>query len=271
LNLVLGAVQGLEAEAIAPFLVSLYRTGFSGQVAFWVSAVTPRTRDFLKDYGVNIIQVEDEVSAFMRTPVNSLRYFVYQQSMKGLNASVENVLLADTRDVLFQRDPFEIPLDGKLGCFLEEEQIPIRACVANSGWLAAAYGKEIMEELGDFPIACSGTTLGPIDQIRTYVDAMTAGLRAIDARVPHIMHVIPGIDQGVHNYLLRTGALPEARCFRNEDGPILTLNYVAQDSIRFNDDGFVLNASGEVAHVLHQYDRHPEIVRRASAWLNAAS
>ncbi len=41
------------------------------------------------------------------------------------------------------------------------------------------------------------------------------------------------------------------------------------DEIRRNESGQVLNREGEPANVLHQYDRHPEIVAFHKRRLNA--
>ncbi len=261
MNLVLGAVKKLEIELIAPFLLSLRQSGYGGKVAFFVSETSDRTCELLQQMDVTLINV-NETSSFTATPVNSLRYFVYEQFLAGFTEEISNIMHADVRDIVFQRDPFTMDTGGSLCCFLEDECMTLGACLANSGWLAAAYGKETLQSLGHHPVSCSGTTIGPASLMRRYISAMAAGLRAIDDRSPNIMHAISGVDQAVHNYLLRTGGLPEARCFRNEDGPITTLGYVAQDSIRYNDEGLALNQAGEVVHVLHQYDRHWDLTRR---------
>lgn len=269
MNLVLGAVRGLEAEQISPFLISLAKSGFKGRVAFFVSNISERTRKWLDDAQIMLLTI-DEDTTLSRTPVNSLRYFVYEQLIDQLDSAITQIMHADVRDIFFQQDPFTIDHGGDLCCFLENERMDLSRCVANSGWLAAAYGKEALSALGHHPISCSGTTIGPAPIMKAYIRAMTAGLRAIDERVPNILHVIPGIDQAVHNYLLRTGGLPRNRCFRNEDGPILTLNYVKRGDITWNEDGLVVNDRNIPVHVLHQYDRHPALAEWALARLNNA-
>jgi hypothetical protein len=92
-------------------------------------------------------------------------------------------------------------------------------------------------------------------------------LRAIDERTPNIMHVIAGIDQGVHNYLLYSDALPGTRLYSNELGPIATLNYVPPEDLRFDETGRLLNYDGVPYHVIHQYDRHQELSEKILMWL----
>ena len=261
MNLVLGAIKGLEFDDLKPFLHSLFQTGFDGKVVFYVGQASQPTCKALDDMGVEILTV-DEYNTFTATPINALRYFIYEQYLQGLEALPERILLADVRDVVFQRNPFEIDLGGGLCCFLESDEMTLATCLANSGWIACAYGKEVLGRIGGQKISCSGTTIGTGPAIRAYLAAMTAGLRAIDERTPNIMHVISGIDQCVHNYLLYSDALPGTRLYSNEFGPILTLNYVAPESIRLDENHLVVNQAGEPYHVVHQYDRHKELAAR---------
>jgi hypothetical protein len=258
MNLVLGAIKGLEFEELKPFLHSLFQSGFDGKVAFYVGQASEPTCKALDDMGVDVVTV-NEHNTFTASPINALRYFVYEQYLAGLAETPEKIFLADVRDVVFQRNPFEIDLGDGLCCFLENEMINLATCVANSGWIACAYGKEVLARIGRHKISCSGTTLGTGAAVRNYLAAMTAGLRAIDERTPNIMHVIAGIDQCVHNYLLYTGALPGTRLYSNETGPIATLNYVNPADFRFDGLGQLVNRNDTPYHVIHQYDRHKEL------------
>jgi hypothetical protein len=258
MNLVLGAIKNLEFDDLKPFLHSLFQTGFDGKVVFYVAQASQPTCKALVDLGVEILTV-DEYNTLTSSPINALRYFVYEQYLAGLAEIPEKILLADVRDVVFQRNPFEIDLGDGLCCFLESEEMTLATCLANSGWLACAYGKEVLGRIGGHKISCSGTTIGTGTAVRDYLAAMTAGLGAIDERTPNIMHVIAGIDQCVHNYLLYSDALPGTRLYSNEAGPIVTLNYVDPEGFRFDNSGLLLNQNGVPYHVIHQYDRHKDL------------
>lgn len=255
MNLVLGAIKGLKFEDLKPFLYSLFQSGFDGKVVFYVRQASQPTCKALDDLGVEIITVNEQ-NTFTAAPINSLRYFVFEQYLADLAELPDKILLADVRDVVFQRDPFEIDLGDGLCCFLESEDMRLGTCVANSGWLACAYGKEVLGRIGQHKISCSGTTIGTGAAVRNYLAAMTAGLRAIDERTPNIFHVIAGIDQCVHNYLLYTDALPGTRLYSNETGPIATLNYVNPADFRIDELGQLVNRNDTPYHVIHQYDRH---------------
>ena len=69
-----------------------------------------------------------------------------------------------------------------------------------------------------------------------------------------------GFDQGVHNHLAHTGQLP-GLTFHDNSGPILTLGYTEGDPAT-DEDGFVLNTAGGRSHIVHQYDRKPELFKK---------
>ena len=68
-----------------------------------------------------------------------------------------------------------------------------------------------------------------------------------------------GIDQGMHNYFVYSGALAEAvsalHLVSNEEGFIATVQ--SMPSVQRDAAGRVLNAQGAVVAAVHQYDRSP--------------
>ena len=72
-------------------------------------------------------------------------------------------------------------------------------------------------------------------------------------------------DQAIHNVVAYEG-LSDApftrRMCRNGCGPVYTLTQYMQASvIRLSARGEVIDAQGRVVPIVHQYDRHPEIMR----------
>lgn len=261
MNAVLGAIKNLSFNAIAPFLRSLQNSGFEGRLIFFAADADEATLERLRREGVEIVEASGS-DIEQAIPVNSLRYFVYESILNQIGGAVSNVMLADVRDIVFQRDPFDFDMEGRLCCFLEAECATLGSSFINAGWVAAAYGKEVLEKMAHFPVSCSGTTMGPLTRVREYVQTMTKELNAAAERVPFIMHVIPGIDQAVHNYLLHTGSFGEVNVLSNEHGPIWTMNYVSDDSVRFSERGLLVNEDAVEFNVLHQYDRRPQLAAR---------
>lgn len=148
-------------------------------------------------------------------------------------AAPRAVLLSDVRDVVLQRDPFAVmwarffgaPADALASgawdavaadaaiarrrplvlAAQELAGVAVRGEAHNKEWVVSCFGKEGLAMVGDEGILCSGTTLGTRDGVRAYLAAMAEGVGMCAAiRAPH---PAVGLDQGVHNVLMRTGAI----------------------------------------------------------------
>ena len=177
-------------------------------------------------------------------------------------------MFVDVRDTVWQDNVFTkaSALGDGLIAFSEQRPRTIRECGWNSKWVFACFGEIGLNKVGDNVISCSGTVLGTWDDALAY-----AGLVGdlIEAR-PDCEQL--GIDQGIHNYLLFNGDLAKAvsslQILSNEEGFVVSVQSLP--NIRGNRMGQVVNENGEVAVVVHQYDRSPELVRqfgREYTWL----
>ncbi len=255
MNLVLGAVSGLDIAAIRPFLYSLHSTSFQGEVALLVSNTDAKTLQELNKLGV----ITFEMPLPFPMQINSHRYFAYQAFLAEHGNRYRHILLTDVRDVFFQHNPFDISMPSPLNCFLEDKRTSIGTSSLNTAWVAAGYGKKTLKMLRDKAISCSGVTLGTSNAIQAYTAQMTQELMAVHRRTPNLLYVIIGLDQGVHNVLLYSHLLDATHLFSNEDGPVLTMGYMQEYEFVYSEQGELCNAAGKAAHILHQYDRFPKI------------
>lgn len=69
-------------------------------------------------------------------------------------------------------------------------------------------------------------------------------------------------DQGVHNYLLWTGRLGAFQQLHSLRSPIATLHDTDAAHLQFDRQGRLLNEDGSVVSVIHQYDRLPGLSER---------
>ena len=261
--LILGAVSRLGYEHLRPFILSLEQAGFIGQVFFVGYDISAETVAALRQHGVNLVLLPGD-SPLKWVRICSARYFIYQDFLNAHGDQFSHVLLTDTRDVFFQRNPFEFDAGDGLLCFLEDSRKTLGNCKANSKWLTWAYGDKVVQELGAKPVSCSGTTMGSTAAIKEYLGKMVAEIARVSTERPihsrmgllRIDHVLSGIDQGIHNYILNTDPPRNLRLIENEHGPVMSLHHKLPSSIQFNGQGQVINADGNVVHVLHQYDRH---------------
>jgi hypothetical protein len=281
-NLILGVAEGMSWQAIEPFVVSLRRTGFEGDVVLLVADLDRSTLDSLAAAGVDVVTVRRLqvrvagrrlhpyharlrrlqplyptairwassfapdprlAAARLAAPISVRdvrRFFVYYRHLSNRRDTYANVMLTDVRDVLFQGNPFDFEIGERLHCFLEDSRERLATQHHNQKWLRAAFGDEVVSELGDRPISCAGVTIGSDELVLSYLGVMVEFLLKLRQQGT-------GLDQAVHNYVLQKGLVPHARLVPNGAGVVATLGTVPEHD---------LNALLD-APVLHQYDRHP--------------
>lgn len=249
--LVLGLAMNYAADQIAPFVLSLRASGYSGQIVLLIANLGEDTQRFLRSHSVELIPFAPE--RYAPYHVQNARWFVYLEYLLGrlLSGSFPtSVFLTDVRDVVFQADPFAAP-HGDIDVFLENAEPLLGTCPVNARWIRTCFGEHALAEIAAQPIACSGTVLasgrGALSLALEMWDAMTAftdeAARAIS-------------DQAAHNVIAHRGLVDGLRIHPN-GGRVLTLHYVGRDSIQIGPNGMVSGPGGVVSPILHQYDRHP--------------
>ncbi len=249
-QLVLGLAAGYHYGDVSPFLISLERAGYRGELVLFVSKTT-RDLDRINKHNVTVVPLSRPVG-LEEIPYNALRYFLYLNYLKSSGSRFKQILLTDVRDVIFQRNPFDYPWANGVKSALEAGHMTIGECPHNSHWTREHLGQKAWRAISHHRISCSGTTLADHDSMMAYLEDMTAGLTPFKPGKR-----MAGYDQAVHNLLVHTGRLQDVTLHDNA-GPILTLGYVRRKPEK-DPDGFVLNMAGKPAHMVHQYDRKPEL------------
>ena len=191
-------------------------------------------------------------------PISSLRYVVALAISEQLPPD-SRIMLTDSRDVLFQANPFSALEQGKEQLVLSLESRGIEPGDITYTWLVDVYGKSTTESWRGKPISCSGTTMGSKKRIIEYLELMNLEILRHRNRISHTI----GYDQGIHNYLLYSGALPEHSAPPNGMNPF----FVVQVKPRFDEAGLVCAEDGSVLPVVHQFDRRPADFTE-SKWFN---
>ncbi|HWP23814.1 MAG TPA: hypothetical protein VNM15_06465 [Candidatus Binatia bacterium] len=188
------------------------------------------------------------------------RYFLALKVVTTHRNMLSNVMLCDSRDVIFQGDPFRW-IQHKLISGLEPKTIG--NCSHNTAWIRQLYGTDIFGELCNKTIVCAGVTLGPVKEIERYLHEMCKEIWV------HLAEVTTSrdLDQGVHNYLIHKKAFP-CELTDNQSGLIATLHHENPTNISIDEAGGLIKVRGKYPIVVHQYDRHPCLVRwlEKSVW-----
>lgn len=253
-NAVIGIATGYGFEELKPFFTSLRLSGFRGRALLLAGNLEPATKALLGRLGAEILAFSYPAENAPSLVVNG-RFYLYRRLLADLAGEVDNILLTDIRDVVFQADPFDpdlglAELEGRVCCFLEDPVTPIGKSALNADWIRRAYGLDILAELAGRPISCAGTVFGGREALLDYLRLLT---RELDAIRPDFF----GSDAAAHNLLVHRGLIPGLEVFDNDRGPVLTLALKAPETIRLDRRHRVVNDLGRVVPVLHQYDRHP--------------
>lgn len=138
----------------------------------------------------------------------NIRYALYEYWLQYYGLS-SYILILDFRDTFFQAPPFlefgpilsRTPATYDLRLYAENADVKtIGSCVFNSLWIGRCFGKPALAALKQYPVLCSGSTLGSYLGIKHYIRTM---LRSMDT----IKCWLKGIesDQGYQNYLFYNG------------------------------------------------------------------
>ena len=248
-GLILGVVSDYTLKNILPFIKSLEKTTFEGDLCLFIPKISKEKNQqklqyqnfykILRAHGAILIEFEDKYPYITKfaEPTNLLpkkphtrmarvssRFVMYYLFLSHFKSVYSRVLLTDVRDVFFQKDPFEFNFNSGLYCFLEDKRMLISTCKYNSKWMKNAFGKKVLKEIGKKYISCAGVTIGDTSSILDYLTKMINYLTQINARKW-------GIDQAVHNYLIYTKQLNDLKLFENEQGPVINLAYKKLNTI----------------------------------------
>jgi len=260
-DLVLAMAGCYGAADLRPFFRSLRATGFTGEIRLLLHRNPPGTAEALRAEGA--IPIEVELEGVPETwSYNVSRYRLFAQQLARSDA--ERVLLSDSRDVVFQREPFGGLEADRLHLFEEHPSKPIGKCIWTQSWLRYRYGDAALPPIALRPVLCSGVVIGAAERVRAFVDLVAGEI------VPRLKatNYMAGYDQGVVNVLAYAGRIGGLSTHPWESASVLHQGNAPAAEIRVGDGGQVLNSAGEIAAVVHQYDRHPEVAERVvrAAW-----
>ena len=207
-------------------------------------------------------RLEIEFRAAYLLNITCSRYFLARRFLLQYPETYDQIMLTDSRDVIFQSDPFA---DLPPGITTGLESTLVRDQTANLQWLQHLYGDDPafpMVEIISHHVICSGVTLGPAQAIEKYLELICAEFMD---KLPRMVHT-PYLDQGAHNALIRTGKIEVARLSANGDDSIATIGTSDLSEFTRSPTGALLSTSGEPVRIVHQYDRHPQL---ANALLTA--
>jgi hypothetical protein len=234
-NLIIGLAFGYNIEQIQNFVLSFRR--YSDDAVLIISDNdTSEFSDFLNQH--NIYNMVYDQSALVMTA----RWELPKDALEEHFLDVENVILSDIRDVVFQDNPFNY-LSGKDLDFSSEPET-VGGCTQHNGlWVRNIYGDEVLDEIKDQQILCCGVTAGK----RSAVIDLCNSLLEESKKVSQF------IDQASLNVLYGRGLFPNSEVHLTGGPLVATMHH--SKTLTFDRQGYLLGDNGKRIAMVHQYDR----------------
>lgn len=182
---------------------------------------------------------------------NYLRHLVIRDLLSTWNLTQANILLCDSRDVVFQADPFAGEWPALWTC--EEDRL-VEECNFNSFSFRRAGGDAAFQQARHQRIVCAGVVGGRVDRISRYLQHSS---KIVEELLPKI--ALTDGDQGIHNYLVRLQPELDFAVLPNGSRLAANLGYTRPEDLIIENDLARLRNRTEVPAILHQYDRHPPL------------
>ncbi len=248
-NLVMGVAKSYAWKDLEPFVASCKKNCPDTEIVMFVDDISDFTRAQLIREGVKLIDISSTLKAVM---IINLRWKMYLDFLEQFGDNYAQIFVADTRDVVFQGDPFA-PFKNFskwLGYPTELETIGGRYKV-NYNWLVSRFGKAEADKLVDKQIICCGTVIASNNEMKIFCRMMWDALQD---------DTVWGHEQAVMNYLVHNNLLPIENLIELDvnSGAIFTNAQIKNNKTQGD---FILRGDGGIPAVVHQYDRHAELVR----------
>jgi len=253
-NLIIGAIKQYNWTIIEPFFNSFIKVGFNNcECIMFVSDMSRYTINKIKSFGVTTLKTPDK---FKNMKIINYRWKIYEDFLKNKKNKYNIVFTADIRDVYFQNNIFNFYQNSEpfLGISLEDGTISEKI---NKKWFIDAYGKKIYENIKNERIICVGTIWGTTDKFYEFSKIMWEKLSSNWSIKYNV------IEQAVCNYLIYKEKLFNdcLKISQNTNGPVMTIGLTKRENIKLDYKNNILNGEGQIASVIHQYDRKEDIVK----------
>lgn len=252
-NIVLGLAVDYNASDIQSFVKSFRKFNQQDDVLLFVN----RNRsdffiDFLKSYNIKFSTFES--FQYSDTRMNNVRFIKYIEFLTD-NLNYKNVLITDTRDLIFQGDPFNA-LSDDVHLFKEDPGIKLGECIYNKFWTESAYDSTILEILKDKTILCAGTILGSSNKVLNLLLKIKDELDLLRQKNYNNYRTV-NVDQAILNKIVYV----DEYCVNlHTNGDIVgtigqsVTQARAQDIVTTSEGNILVN--GFSPAIIHQYDRH---------------
>ena len=248
-NAILGIIQKYSINKILPFFKSMIKANFTNcDVVMFVRYVPKNVIDYLKRINVIVYEISEEYKNVTRP--THLRWKMYINFLKDNKNKYNIIFCSDVVDVIFQKDIFKYYENHKsfLGLAIEDGTLDHEWSRKN---IINFVGVKKHNIIHKNRIICMGTILGTSEKILEFSIILWETLKS---------NGFPLSDQGIANCLFYLDKIFDNFLVKSDNyGPIMTIGLSNRKNISLDKEQNILNFGGEVAAVVHQYDRMVDI------------
>ena len=257
-NLIIGSILNYSWSKVKLFLISLYKAQIKNcDFVIFVGGVSNETIKKIEKCGVTTYKIPKEVLRLRKT-ITLFRWKLYKDFLKENKDKYNMIFTADVRDTIFQKDVFQFFNSNKsfLGVFLEDGLMTNKA---NRIWVLQFCNEEEFNKIENETVICAGTIIGTADKFFEF-----------SYELWYTVKNRKGVqDQGGTNYLIYIRKLFNDCIIKNDNhGYVLTIGMSNKKNILLDNNDNILNYNGEIAAVVHQYDRKHNIVSKLKTKFN---
>ena len=249
-NLVIGSIINYSWSKIELYFISLIKAGFHDcDFVLFVGGISNETVKKIESCGVITYKISKKIFR-LKTTINNFRWKLYEDFLKENKNKYNMVFTADVRDTIFQKDIFQYYDSSKsfLGVFLEDGSMRSKA---NRIWVQKFCNESEYKKIENEAVICSGTLIGTVDKFLEFSHDLWDILKD-KKRV---------VDQGGANYLIYCKKLfNDCLIIKDNHYFVMTIGMTDIKNVFSDKDDNILNFDGQIAAVVHQYDRKHNIV-----------
>ena len=258
-NLIIGTIINYSWSKLKLYFISLVKAQIKNCdfVMFVGGAISNETIRKIEKCGVNTYKIPKEVLK-LKTTITNFRWKLYKDFLKENKNKYNMVFTADVRDSIFQKDVFQFYNSDKsfLGVFLEDGLMKNKV---NRNWVTKFCGEDEFKKIENETIICLGTLIGTADKFYEFSNDLWYLIKN-KKRV---------VDQGGANYLIYSKKLFNDSIIKNDNyGYVLNIGMSNIKNIFLDNNDNIFNYKGEIAAVVHQYDRKHSIASKMKAKFN---
>jgi len=247
-NLIIGAISNYSWETVAMFFKSIVKSKIHNyDCVIFVRMISEIVIKRIKEYGVIIYEIPDK---YKYDSIINIRWKLYFDYLNERKDEYNLILATDIRDTIFQKDIFKLYQNKTsfLGVPLEDGTLQQKV---NKIWIIDYVGQELYETIKNERIICVGTIWGTLDKFMEFSIILYKAL----------LKKPSAVEQGVANFLFYHDKIFNNCMIKSDNyGPVMTIDLTNRSNLFIDKQGNLLNFNKEIASVIHQYDRKPDLV-----------